>query len=65
MSKKTLKLTYNKATLLKNDKNEYMIEEVSKDDTKTYNLSKALDEFVGLEGLSISIGQDSILPSEE
>ena len=65
MSKKTLKLTYNKATLSKNDKNEYMIEEVSKDDTKTYNLSKALDEFVGLEGLSISIGQDSILPSEE
>lgn len=65
MSKKTLKLSFSKTTLSKNDKGEYMVEEVSKDDTKTYNLSKALDEFVGLEGLSISIGQDSVLPSEE
>lgn len=65
MSKKTLKLSFSKASLSKDDKGNYMVEEVSKDDTKTYNLSKALDEFIGLDGLSISIGQDSILPSEE
>jgi hypothetical protein len=65
MSKKSLKLSFSKANLSKNDKGEYMVEEVSKDETKTYNLSKALDEFIGLEGLSISIGQDSVLPSEE
>lgn len=65
MSKKTLKLSFSKATLSKNDEGEYMVEEVTKDDTKTYNLSKSLDEFIGLDGLTISIGQDSILPSEE
>lgn len=65
MSKKSMKISFSKATLSKNDEGNYMVEEVTKDDTKIYNLSKSLDEFIGLEGLSISIGQDSVLPSEE
>ncbi|MDV3426627.1 MAG: YonK family protein [Bacillota bacterium] len=65
MAKDTRRISFNKAILSKNDNNEYMVEEITKDDSVTYNLSKELDKFVSQEGLTISIAQDGTIDPEE
>jgi len=65
MAKCSNKVLFSKSTLSKNANGEYIVEEINKDDSKIYNLTKELDKFIGYEGLSINISQDVIIPSEE
>lgn len=45
----------------------YIITEIGKDDSIDYDLSAVLDSFIGLQGVSLSIGVDNEVPeiSEE
>ena len=62
MAKKITKVAFSKATItFENGK--YTITEITKDDSTDYNLSAVLDSFVGLEGVSLSIGVDDDVPA--
>ena len=62
MAKITKKYAFFKATIsFENGK--YTITEITKDDSTDYNLSAVLDSFVGLEGVSLSIGVDDEVPA--
>lgn len=62
MAKKSTKVAFSKATIsFENGK--YTITEINKDDSTDYNLSAVLDSFVGLEGVSLSIGVDDEVPA--
>lgn len=66
MAKKSTKVAFTKGTIsFENGK--YTITEIGKDDSTDYNLSAVLDSFVGLDGVSLSIGVDDDVPeiSEE
>ena len=57
MAKKSTKVAFSKATItFENGK--YTITEITKDDSTDYDLSAVLDSFIGLEGVSLSIGVD-------
>ena len=43
----------------------FSIEETSKDEVKVYNLTEKLEEFIGVEGISLQISKTEELPSEE
>lgn len=43
----------------------FIIEETSKDEVKVYNLTEKLEEFIGVEGISLQISKTEELPSEE
>lgn len=43
----------------------FTIEETSKDEVKVYNLTEKLEEFIGIEGISLQISKTEELPSEE
>lgn len=43
----------------------FTIEETSKDEVKVYNLTEKLEEFIGVEGISLQISKTEELPSEE
>ena len=62
MAKITKKYAFSKASIsFENGK--YTITEITKDDSTDYNLSAVLDSFVGLEGVSLSIGVDDEVPA--
>ena len=62
MAKKSIKVAFSKATIsFENGK--YTITEISKDDTNSYDLSAVLDSFIGLDGVSLSIGVDDEVPA--
>lgn len=62
MAKITKKYAFSKATItFENGK--YTITEITKDDSTDYDLSAVLDSFVGLEGVSLSIGVDDDVPA--
>ena len=62
MAKKSTKVAFSKATItFENGK--YTITEINKDDSTDYDLSAVLDRFVGLEGVSRSIGVDDDVPA--
>lgn len=62
MAKKSTKVAFSKATItFENGK--YTITEITKDDSTDYDLSAVLDSFVGLEGVSLSIGVDDDVPA--
>ena len=61
MAKITKKYSFSKAEItFENGK--YTITEVGKDESTDYDLSSVLDSFVGLEGVSLSIGVDDNVP---
>ena len=62
MAKITKKYAFSKATISCED-GKYTITEISKDDSTDYDLSAVLDSFVGLEGVSLSIGVDDEVPA--
>lgn len=62
MAKITKKYAFSKATISFED-GKYTITEISKDDSTDYDLSAVLDSFVGLEGVSLSIGVDDEVPA--
>ena len=43
----------------------FTIEETSKDEVKVYNLTEKLEEFIGVEGISLQISKTEELPREE
>ena len=62
MAKKITKVAFSKASIsFENGK--YTITEITKDDSTDYNLSAVLASFVGLEGVSLSIGVDDDVPA--
>ena len=62
MAKKSTKVAFSKASItFENGK--YTITEITKDDSTDYDLSAVLDSFVGLEGVSLSIGVDDDVPA--
>ena len=57
-----------KSTTFKNaviDKNTMTITETIKDEEKVYSLAKLLEDWNGVEGISLTIKQDNEIPSEE
>ena len=62
MAKKSTKVAFSKATItFENGK--YTITEITKDDSTDYDLSAVLDSFIGLEGVSLSIGVEDDVPA--
>lgn len=65
MAKSTNKKSFSKAILSK-ESGKYIITEITKDDTKDYDLSKVLDEYIGVEGVNLTIGvDDEIQPIDD
>lgn len=64
MAKTVKKVSFSKG-LISREGSELMITEIGKDDTKTYNLNKVIDEFVGQEGVNLTISIDDDIPAEE
>lgn len=64
MAKITKKYSFSKAEITFED-GKYTITEIGKDDSTDYNLSSVLDSFIGLSGVSLSIGVDDDVPSVE
>mgnify|MGYP004536692201 CR=1 FL=1 len=65
MAKITKKYSFSKAEISYEEDGKYTITEIGKDDSTDYNLSSVLDSFVGLSGVSLSIGIDDEVPSVE
>lgn len=61
MAKITRKYSFSKG-LITFENGKYTITEVGKDESTDYDLSSVLDSFVGLEGVSLSIGVDDNIP---
>lgn len=61
MAKKTTKVAFSKAEITC-EEGKYTITEIGKDDSTDYDLSAVLDSFVGLSGVSLSIGVDDEVP---
>lgn len=64
MAKVSKKYSFGKAEISYED-GKYTITEIGKDDSIDYDLSSVLDSFVGLSGVSLSIGVDDEVPSVE
>jgi hypothetical protein len=43
----------------------YRISETTKDEIKTYSLTERLEEFIGVEGITLQLGKVTDIPSEE
>ena len=61
MAKISKKYSFSKAEISYID-GKYIITEINKDSTEEYNLSTVLDSFIGLSGVSLSIGVDDEVP---
>lgn len=62
MAKIIRKYSFSKATISFED-GKYIITEINKEDSTDYNLSAVLDSFIGLDGVSLSIGVDDEVPA--
>ena len=61
MAKMTRTTSFKNATISRSD---MTITEISKDEEKVYSLNKLIDDWNGVEGISISIKQDNDLPED-
>ena len=64
MAVESRSLKFSKATISM-EGNDFILEEVKKDDSIVTNLTNKLKEYVGIEGLEISIMKKSETASEE
>jgi hypothetical protein len=62
MAKITKSTAFSKAVINTDD---MTITETGKEDTKVYSINKLLSEWNGIEGISLTIKQDTEIPSEE
>lgn len=62
MAKRTKSVSFKNAVISKDD---MMITEYIKDDTRSYNLLNLIEEWNGVEGISLTIKQDDDIPSDE
>ena len=65
MAKKSVGFSFTNTELSKNGNDEFILTEVTKDDIKTFNLSRLIDSLVGNESVSITIKTVDELESEE
>lgn len=47
------------------NKEDMTITEFTKDDSRTYSLEKLLDDWDGIEGISLTIKQDDEIPADK
>lgn len=60
MAKNSTKISFSKATIMKDEATgEYMIQEILKEEVKSYNLTEILDRFCGINNVSITLTSDS------
>lgn len=64
MAKITKKYSFSKAEI-SYENGKYTITEIGKDDSTDYDLTSVLDSFIGLSGITLSIGVDDEVPSVE
>jgi hypothetical protein len=64
MAKLTKKYSFSKSEISNTD-GKYILTEINKDDSVDYDFTAILDSFVGLSGVSISIGIDDDVPEIE
>lgn len=62
MAKASKSIAFKNATI---DKEERTITEFTKDDTKVYSLDKLIEDWDGIEGISIVIKKDADVPADE
>jgi len=62
MAKASKSIAFKNATI---DKSEMTITEITKDDTKVYSLDKLIEDWDGIEGISIVIKKDADVPADE
>ena len=62
MAKASKSIAFKNAVI---DKTEGTITEFTKDDTKVYSLDKVIEEWDGIEGISLTIKQDDDVPADE
>lgn len=62
MAKASKSIAFKNAVI---DKAEGTITEFTKDDTKVYSLDKVIEEWDGIEGISLTIKQDDDVPADE
>lgn len=62
MAKASKSIAFKNAVI---DKAEGTITEFTKDDTKVYLLDKLIEEWDGIEGISLTIKQDDDVPADE
>ena len=65
IAKKSVGFSFTNTELSKNGNDEFILTEVTKDDIKTFNLSRLIDSLVGNESVSITIKTVDELESEE
>ena len=65
MAKKSINFNFTNAELSLNGNGEFILTEVTKDDVKTFNLSKLLNDLAGNESVSITVKTVDELESEE
>ena len=64
MAKITKKYSFSKAEI-SYENGKYTITEIGKDDSTDYDLTSVLDSFIGLSGITLTIGVDDEVPSVE
>ena len=62
MAKKSKTIAFKNATINKED---MTITEYNKDDVKTYSIKKLMEEWDGIDGISLTIKQDDDVPADE
>lgn len=62
MAKASKSIAFKNAVI---DKAEGTITEFTKDDTKTYSIDKLLEDWDGIEGITLTIKQDDDVPADE
>ena len=62
MAKASKSIAFKNAVI---DKAEGTITEFTKDDTKVYSLDKLIEDWDGIEGISLTIKQDDDVPADE
>lgn len=63
MAKKKLSFSFSKGIIEKNSNGKLIFTEINKDEETTYNLQSTLESLIGVEGVSISIGTEDIIPT--
>ena len=62
MAKASKSIAFKNAVI---DKDEMTITEFTKDDTKVYSLNQVIEDWDGIEGISLTIKQDNDVPADE
>ena len=62
MAKASKSIAFKNAVI---DKAEMTITEITKDDTKVYSLDKLIEDWDGIEGISIVMKKDADVPADE